>query len=109
MKDKTGVMIPISHVIIYQDETDDTPVVVHGPFDLWKMITTLQHDYRSRIELRFSEVDSAFIITVTWNSFSIKDAYLAGIERGKEIVFRRSNRIGFVQEDEETGLLSYGV
>lgn len=35
-KEKTGVMIPISHVLIHNDETNDTSVVIHDSWELWE-------------------------------------------------------------------------
>lgn len=93
--------IPIAWAFIYQNELDDNPLVIHDTFDLWKVLTDLQHDFRSRIELHYEEVDQAFVLIITLNSTSLEDAYRLGVTKGKQIAFRHSNRIGFVEEDEE--------
>ena len=100
--------LPIAWGFIYHDEVDDSPEVINDPWELWGVLTDLQRDFRSRIELHFEDVDNAFVLKIVHNPISIQDAYLSGMEKGKQIASRHSNRIGFVEEDED-GLLWYSM
>lgn len=97
--------IPVAWVLINTNENDKEPLVIRDSWDIWEILTGLQRDYRSRIELMFSEKDQGFILSVTLNPVSIRDAYEAGIAKGKELV-RCPNKVGWIEEDAE-GLLWY--
>ena len=97
--------ISIAWVSIHTDENDEEPLVIRDSWDIWEILTGLQCDYRSRIELMFSEKDQGFILSVTLNPVSILDAYEAGVAKGKELV-RGPNKVGWIEEDAE-GLLWY--
>lgn len=93
VKNPITPMIPIAWVLIYSNDRDEYPQAINDPWEVWGILTDLQHDYRSRIELRYEEVDKAFIVTVTLDPLSLRDAYLAGLEKGKEEkVSKRYNR-----------------
>lgn len=91
--------IPVAWVLIYTDENDEEPQVIQDPWEIWGLLTSLQKDFVSRTELSYEEVDKAFVVSIFLNPSSLKEAYGAGVAKGKEIAFQRSNKIGFVEED----------
>ena len=93
--------IPIAWVLIYADENDENPQLIRDMWEIWGILTALQKDFVSRIELRFEEVDKGFGVSVFLNPVPLKTAFDAGVKKGEEIAFQRSNKIGFVEEDVE--------
>ena len=110
VSDKNNIIpaLPIAWGFIYHDEVDDSPEVINDPWELWAVLTDLQRDFRSRIEVHYEDVDNAFVLKIVRNPISIQDAYMSGIEKGKQIAIHHSNRIGFLEEDED-GLLWYSM